>query len=263
MGIVPVPKNGLSDPTAVLQEIPVVKNADLAGNGSLGFTIDRPRNRVVVAIADVIGNKYSAVAAYDLKTWNRLFLTQLSGSGDKTMADDVAVDAQGNAYITDVKMSRIWKVGVNGEFLSNISSPLFTPKEWYKNLFTLNGIAYHPNGYLIVAHTITGNLFKIDINNGDHVVKLVKMIGDSLSFTDGIELLSPNKLIVTGNPKISLVGSHDDWETATILDKAPVVRHRLATATTVKDGKVYINHLFGMGYPKKKHVLAEALFSSK
>lgn len=81
MGIVPVPKNGLSDPTAVLQEIPVVNDADLAGNGSLGFTIDRPRNRVVVAIGDAIGNKYSAVAAYDLNTWNRLFLTQLSGSG--------------------------------------------------------------------------------------------------------------------------------------------------------------------------------------
>ncbi|KAJ9547737.1 hypothetical protein OSB04_020280 [Centaurea solstitialis] len=37
--------------------------------------------------------------------------------------------------------------------------------------------------------------------------------------------------------------------------------HRMATAAMVKDGKVYINHALGMGYPKKKHVFVEAVFS--
>lgn len=176
------------------------------------------------------------------------------------MADDVAVDAEGNAYITDVNKGKIWKVGVTGEYLSEIESPLFSPTVWYHNLITLNGILYHPKGYLLVSHTTTGNLFKVDIMNNNEV-KLVKMIGKNLSFTDGLELLSPNKLVVTGNPRISLVRSDDDWDTATVLEKAPVVKHRLATAVTVKDGKVYISHLFGMGYPKKNHVLAEAVFS--
>ncbi|KAK9050715.1 hypothetical protein SSX86_030315 [Deinandra increscens subsp. villosa] len=58
-----------------------VLNTDAVGNGTCGVFIDRPRNRVVVAIADVFGNTYSAVAAYDLDSWKRLFFTQLSSSG--------------------------------------------------------------------------------------------------------------------------------------------------------------------------------------
>ncbi|KAM7495797.1 hypothetical protein LguiA_020211 [Lonicera macranthoides] len=259
LGQISVPED--ESPGSVLKEIPVVKDVDLAGNASLGLIIDRPRNRVLVAVGDVFGNRYSALAAYDFTSWKRLFLTQLSGSGpEKTFADDVAVDAEGNAYVTDVKGSKIWKVGPTGEYLDTITSPLFTPKEWYKNLFALNGIVYHPNGYLLVIHTFTGNLFKINMK--DNEIKLVKLPDGPLSFGDGLELLSSTKLLVAGNPATRLVESTDDWESARVVGKSPGLSHRIATATTVKDGKVYVNHLFGMGYPKKKHVLVEAVFSS-
>ncbi|KVH94495.1 uncharacterized protein LOC112518246 [Cynara cardunculus var. scolymus] len=259
LGVLPLPDE--DDRTgAVLQEIVVVKNTDAIGNGSCGLFIDRPRNRVVVAIADVLGNTYSAVAAYDLDSWKRLFFTHLSFSDDgKTFADDVTVDAEGNTYVTDAKGTKIWKVGLNGELLSVIKSPLFHAKEWYKDLVTLNGIVYHPNGYLIVAHTLTGYLFKVEINK-DNQVSVVK-IDDSLAIADGLELLSPTKLVVAGANGVKLVESNDDWETAAIVGRSPVLKHRLVTASTVKDGKVYINHAIGMGYPKKKHVLVEAVFS--
>lgn len=77
IGAVTVPED--HSPGAVLEESVVVRDSDLAGNASLGLAIDRPRNRVIVAVGDVIGNRYSAVAAYDLSTWQRLFLTKLSG----------------------------------------------------------------------------------------------------------------------------------------------------------------------------------------
>ncbi|GMI76021.1 hypothetical protein like AT2G16760 [Hibiscus trionum] len=247
-------------PGVVLQEKTVVKDFDLAGNSSLGIAVDRPRNRLLVVIADVLRNRYSALAAYDLSTWNRLFLTQLSGPSDeKSFADDVAVDADGNAYVTDAKASKIWKVGANGEFLSVIRNPLFTPKEWYKSLVALNGIVYHPDGYLIVIHTFSGNLFKIDLNKGDEV-KLIEVDGGSLVFGDGLELISPTKLVVAGNPSGRLVESSDGWETASVVAKFKGPVHRLATAATVKDGKVYLSHLVGMGYPKKTHALVEAVF---
>ncbi|KAK9281902.1 hypothetical protein L1049_004810 [Liquidambar formosana] len=211
VGQIHVPDN--HSPETELQEIPLVKDADLAGNASLGLVVDEPRNRVLVVIADVIGNRYSALAAYDLSTWKRLFLSQLSGPGDgKSFADDVAVDPEGNAYVTDAKGSQIWKVGVDGKFLSIIKSPLFTPKEWYKNLVGLNGIVYHPDGYLLVIHTFSGNLYKVELEEGGEV-KLIKVEG-SLIFGDGIELLSPTKLVVAGNPSGRLVESSDGWETA-------------------------------------------------
>ncbi|KAM1953615.1 hypothetical protein ACFX15_007932 [Malus domestica] len=65
------------DPDAVLVEVPMVKHVDLAGNYSLGLAIDGPRNRPLVAIADVVkGNRYGALAAFDLSTWERVFLTK-------------------------------------------------------------------------------------------------------------------------------------------------------------------------------------------
>jgi sugar lactone lactonase YvrE len=246
-----------------LDEVTVVNDVDLAGNSSLGIVVDRSRNRLLVVSADVIWNRYSALAAYDLSTWKRLFLTQLSAPSDgKAFADDVAVDTEGNAYVTDAKNSKIWKVGPTGELLSIISNPLFTPKEWYKNLVALNGIVYHPNGYLLVIHTFSGNLYKIDISKDtdNYEVSLVKVTGGSLVLGDGLEWLSPDKLVVAGNPSARLVESSNGWETASVVAKFVGPRHRLLTAATVKDGKVYLNHLLGMGYPKKKHAIVEAVF---
>ncbi|XP_019160218.1 PREDICTED: uncharacterized protein LOC109156814 [Ipomoea nil] len=266
VGQIPVPLDHDGSAGSVLQETPLVKEVDLSGNASLGLAIDRRRNRVLVAVADVFGNRYSALAAYDLSTWKRIFLTKLSGPEDeKSLADDVAVDEEGNAYITDVKASKIWKVGPEGELQDTIRSPLFTPKEWYNNMvrLALNGIVYHPNGYLLVVHTLSGNLYKVQTSKGNKV-EIVNVVGGPLRFGDGLELLSPDKLVVAGN-KFSptrLVESCDDWESARIVGKAKGMVHRVSSAATVKDGRVYVSHLLGMGYPRRKHVLVEAVFSA-
>jgi hypothetical protein len=65
--------------SSVLNELVVVKDVDLAGNASLGIVVDRPRNRLLLVTADVLGNLYGGLSAYDLSTWQRLFLTHLSG----------------------------------------------------------------------------------------------------------------------------------------------------------------------------------------
>ncbi|CAH9081484.1 unnamed protein product [Cuscuta europaea] len=249
--------------SSVLLETPVVKDADLYGNASLGLAIDRHRNRLLVAVSDVFGNRYSALAAYDLSTWNRLFVTQLGGpESEKSFADDVAVDGEGNAYVTDTRGNKIWKVGADGALKHIIRSPLFTPKEWYKNLVGLNGIVHHPNGYLLVVHTFSGNLYKVKpLAKGDEVTIVPVGEGGSLIFGDGMELVSSDKLVVAGNPT-RLVESSDDWGSARVVGKFSGPIHRLSTAATVKDGRVYISHMIGMGYPHTKHMLIEAEFSA-
>lgn len=141
-----------------------------------------------------------------------------------------------------------------------INSPLFIPKQWYKNLVGLNGIVYHPDGYLLVIHTFSGNLYKIDLVKGEEV-KLINVTGGSLMLGDGLELLSPTKLVVAGNPAGRLVESTDGWETASLVSTCSGLKHRLATSATVKNGRVYLSHMIGIGYPKKKHALVEAVFS--
>lgn len=79
VGQISVPENEKELQGRVLEEVRLVKETQLGGNASVGLTIDRNRNRVLVVNADVLGNRYGALVAYDLSTWNRLFLTQLSG----------------------------------------------------------------------------------------------------------------------------------------------------------------------------------------
>lgn len=79
LGQIPVPRNHST--SSVLEEIPIVKDVDQGRNASIGITIDRPRNRILVAIGDAFGSRYSGLAAYELNTWKRLFLTHLSASG--------------------------------------------------------------------------------------------------------------------------------------------------------------------------------------
>ncbi|GAB2254463.1 hypothetical protein Droror1_Dr00022272 [Drosera rotundifolia] len=248
----------------VLEEVTVVKDADVSGNASVGIEVDAVRKRVVVVYVDLIGRGFGAVAAYDLGTWERLFLTRLAGPGDeKSMADDVAIDEEGNAYVTDCLSNKIWKVGVDGKLLSTIRSPLFTHNAWYKDLIGLNGIVYHPDGFLLVIHTVTGDLYKIVLKKDeDEELKLVKIVQGSLRLGDGIALVTSTKLVVAGNPSGRLVESTDGWETAAVVGKFSGPLHRLATTAVVKDGKVYLSHLIGVGYPKTKHALVEAVFST-
>ncbi|XP_008813377.1 uncharacterized protein LOC103724030 [Phoenix dactylifera] len=255
---IPVPEAAEAGP---LEERTVVADGDVAGNASLGIAVDRARRRLLVVYADARRFRFSAVAAYDLDSWDRLFLARLSGPGDEdSFADDVAVDEEGNAYVTDAKANKIWKVGLNGELLSVIRSEVFIQrKEWYYNFVGLNGIVYHPNGYLLVIHTASGYLFKMDPVKEE--VSVVKVAG-SLLMGDGMDFLSPTKLVIAGSLSTKLVESSDDWKTAKVIEKYVGPLHRIASSATVKDGKVYLNHLLGGGLAKTTHVIAEAVFTS-
>ncbi|XP_028555246.1 uncharacterized protein LOC110108320 [Dendrobium catenatum] len=179
---------------------------------------------------------------------------------EPSYADDVAVDDDGNAYVTDTKANKIWKVGSNGELLSIIRNNIFVQKkEWYRNFVGLNGIVYHQNGYLLVIHTAGGYLFKVDIKTED--VRVVQVTG-SLLLGDGLELLSPTKLVVAGTPSARILESFDDWNTATVTERFIGPLHRIATSATVKEGKVYLNHLLGLGVTRRTHVITAADFTA-
>ncbi|XP_062211014.1 uncharacterized protein LOC133912347 [Phragmites australis] len=238
----------------------VVADPDAAGRVALGLAIDAPRRRVLVVYADRPPRfGYAALGAYELGSWRRLFLTRLEAPGESTFADDVAADEDGNAYVTDARGSKIWKVSPGGELLGVIKNATFVQRPGPLNNFVgLNGIVYHPNGYLLIVHTSGGDLFKVDPKT--ETVHVVKVQG-SLKRGDGLELLSPTRLAVAGMPS-RLVESSDDWETASVTGRYVGPIHRIGASVTVKDGDVYVNHILGFGLGKKKtHVIARAVFS--
>ncbi|CAN6320246.1 unnamed protein product [Urochloa humidicola] len=242
------------------EERVVLADPDAAGRVALGLAVDAPRRRLLLVYADRMPRfGYAALGAYELGSWRRIFLTRLDVPGESTFPDDVASDEDGNAYVTDATGNKIWKVGPDGALLSIIKNATFTQRPGTAhNLIGLNGIVFHPNGYLLTVHTTGGDLFKVDPKT--ETVSVVKVQG-SLKRGDGLELLSATRLVVAGMPS-RLVESSDDWETASVTGQYVGPIHRVPSSATVKDGDVYINHIFGFGLGKKKtHVLARAVFS--
>jgi hypothetical protein len=103
--------------------------------------------------------------------------------------------------------------------------------------FGLNGIVYHPNGYLIVANTGAGRLYKVDLNNGNAVSEVG---GISSLPGDGLTLVGTTDLyVVTGSgSRVALVRSNDNFATASVVDTDDT-GYSMATTSTYVNGGVY------------------------
>eukprot|EP00249_Psilotum_nudum_P025195 c29444_g1_i1 orf=841-1824(+) len=248
------------DNTTKLVEKKLVTDMDCGGNSTLGLTLDVQRHRVLTTIADVVGKKYSALAAYDTRTWQRLFLTKLAGPEELSLAEDVTVDPNGTAYVTDAKGNAIWKVSEDGRatLLTNDSLLQSQPNKLPLKIMGLTGIQYHPDGYLLVVHSWSGTLFKVNLDNS--VVTVIKT-SQPLVLAAGMVLISKDRLVVAGIPGARLVRTDDSWQTATVTHQYVGLLHRFPTAATVKDGKVYVNHLLGIGFKVRSFSIREATFT--
>jgi sugar lactone lactonase YvrE len=175
-----------------------------------------------------------------------------------SFANDVAVDGQGNAYVTDTASARIWKVTPDGSqsFLLT-DSPLLQAPSLSAALPTLNGIVYHPDGYLLVGHSSGGALYKVSLDGAS--IRSVKLTG-SIAMVDGMALLSSEKLVLTSCFGTKLVATTDAWETAEITHKYFGPLHRLGTTVFVKEGKPFTSFGFGFGVRDVGHTIREAVF---
>lgn len=104
--------------TAVIDTL--ISDPSLPANSCfLGVTVDPLRNRILAVVHSHSPlSSFNGLAAYDLRSRHRLFLTPLSdpySTNTASGANDVAVDPDGNAYVTNSASNFIWKVNPEGE----------------------------------------------------------------------------------------------------------------------------------------------------
>ncbi|GAA4465828.1 SMP-30/gluconolactonase/LRE family protein [Nibrella saemangeumensis] len=145
--------------------------------------------------------------------------------------NDVAVDAQGNAYVTDSFSPVVYKVTSAGQ-----PSILATDPRFGGAGFNLNGIVYHPNGYLIVAKSSEGKLFKIDLMNGNAISEVTGF--PALTGADGMVWANGDLYVVNGRTRVTQLRSSDNWSTATVI-KTDQTGYADATTNTAVNGQVY------------------------
>jgi len=214
---------------------------------TVGIEIDEENNRLLVAnsSADAFGGGPGAamLASYDLETGERVYLVDLAAlfESPTNFANDVAVDDEGNAYVTNSFAPVLYKVTPEGD-----ASILIEDEQLRGPFIGTNGIVFHPDGYLLVTNTGTQSLLKVTL--GDEVtITPVEM--DMPFGADGMILAEDGTLYAVANltpttQSILSVVSEDDWETATVTDLGATT-DAATTITLVGDKPYYINAYLG------------------
>lgn len=213
---------------------------------TFGIRVDDAHNRLWVVVGDVgasehsspaTTNKLSAVAAYNPQTGERLGFYDLTTlKGGAHLANDVAFDGDGNAYITDSYAAVIYRISNTGSVSIFAETPLFRTGEG----FGLNGIVCHPDGYLLVGTHNTGEIFKISIDDPSKVEQV--KFTEPLMGADGITLVDGNHLAVTVNSGVGRVislASEDGWISAKVVKTEQSVS-TFPTSATVSGKDVWV-----------------------
>ncbi len=161
---------------------------------SIGIHIDAARGRLLVANSDVAsfqgGDGHAMLGAYDLETGERLFMADLGGSIDDSgthFANDMTVGPDGTVYVTDSLTPVVYAVSTSGAVSVLVRDGVLA------NGGFLNGIEYHPNGYLLAADSDARGLIRIDLTPEPAITR----IETAEPFDgDGLTLLPDGRLVV-------------------------------------------------------------------
>lgn len=219
---------------------------------ALGISIDIARDRLLVVTSDIGSSirsyskgpkKLASVAFFELSSGKFIRSVDLGGlilDGDH-LANGITVDTIGNIYVTDSFSPVIYKIDTKGQ------PSIFLESDKFKgDGINLNGIVFHPDGYLLTVKKSDGVLFKVPVDNPEGFSEIQsqrKFIGG-----DGLILVNENDLIVVANRASGIttetvfsITTNDGWKSAKVIDEIKFGDVYLTTGAIRKD-KIYVIH---------------------
>ena len=173
---------------------------------TLGVHVDALRNRVLAVTADGVG-------IFDLRTGRTLHLVKVG-----LRPNDLAIDWFGNAYVTDPGSDTIFRVSLDGTVKPQVSDPRLGDPS-----FGLNGIVWHPAGYLLTVRYLDGKLMRISLrDNSVSEVRLAEPItgGDGMSLRpDGRLVVVTNGFGAPGKDAVTVLRPGGMWTSATVVSR--------------------------------------------
>lgn len=224
---------------------------------SVGIELDPARDRVLVCNSDggageksskETTGKVAALAVFQLSTGKLTNYVDLAkGKEGGRFCNDIAIDKDGTAYITDSFSPVIYKVDANYNASELINDETFTGPA-----FNLNGIVVKDN-YLLVDKMNSGQLFKVPLDDPKSFSEV--KLPEKLEGADGMLWAPDGSLIViaNNNAHVGVPGatnplnavlrltSDDNWGTAMIKGKAST-GDVFATTGTLRNGQIYVTH---------------------
>lgn len=226
---------------------PFIQDPDL--KSSVGIEVDEERNRLLVANSDAAvfqgeSAGQAKLGIYNLDTGERIAMVDMGALGPEGakahFANDITVGNDGSVYVTDSFARAVFKVDP-----ANTPS-VFVPNSW-ANLeqHMLNGLVYHPSGYLLVGESTQGKIYAISETDPGDISEVT--LPEPVTGVDGI-VWGPNGdlLVVRNDDSLRVVAlrTADEWESATVASVATFGTQ--ATTAAVAGDAVYVVHpLFG------------------
>lgn len=211
---------------------------------AIGIHIDRRDDRLLVANSDLAAIQgesrgLAKLGIYDLASGERLLMVDLGGlrPEGRHFANDVTVGPDGTAYVTDSFTPVIYQVSPEGQV-----SVLVEDARLGAEGFGLNGIDYHPDGYLLAAVAGRRTLVRVPL---DAPADLREVELSEPFAADGLVLREDGDLVAVattgrgesaGNETL-LLRSDDGWSSARIAGRAPAPG---ATTAAVRDDAIYV-----------------------
>ena len=217
-------------------------HVDSSLKSTYGMKVHPDGKRLFVCVGDANYSKFTSpdtrrkmarLISIDLATGRRLSDVDVSGLvPGKHFPNDITFDDKGNTYMTDSYAHAIYKITADGK-----ASVFAKDKQFETEGIGINGIVYHPGGFLLVDNSNTGRIYKVDINNPQNVQK----VGIDQYFLggDGLLLNDNNKLTIVvngGNDKIFQLTTEDNWQTAKLSATTLIVDRFTYPATAALSG---------------------------
>ncbi len=221
-----------------------------------GLQIDYERNRLLVAgfngmelmDKDPATKGTAFLRVYDLETGvieQDINLSYLVPDAAMYFANDIAVDNDGNAYVSDWYAGVVYKVDLEGNasvFWSNKTGIPSGP----------NGLDFHKDGYLLVSILTVNDkglysdfgLVKIPVDDSE-LAKIVEFSNSGYAGFDGMVLKTNGNVIgvtnngtTPGGNMLIEISSKNNWETAEVIYSKAI--NASTTVAVTPDNKKYV-----------------------
>lgn len=181
--------------------------------------------------------KAARVIGIDIKTGKKIKDIDLEKLyAGQHFINDLTIDPTGNIYATDSYSPVIYKIDSAGNATVFAESPLFKAKD-----IGLNGIAWHPDGFLLTVNNGNGTILKVDIKNPQRITTIQTTC--FFPGADGLLLNDRKQLLLVQNKgvdKVFLLSSPDGWKTAAVMASTSTEdRFQNPTTSTFAAQKVY------------------------
>ncbi|MVM32472.1 gluconolaconase [Spirosoma sp. HMF4905] len=220
-----------------------VLHADSSLKSTYGLKIHPDGKRLFACVGDANYSKFTSadtrrkmirLISVDLTSGKRLSDVDLSGLvPGKHFPNDLTFDPTGTIYMTDSFAHAIYKITPDGQ-----ASVLAKDKKFETQGIGLNGIVYHPSGFLLVDNSNTGQLYKVPISNPQNVQKVA--IDQYFLGADGLLLSGNNRLTMVvngGNDKVFQITTEDNWQSAQLASTTLIADRFTYPSTATRNGK--------------------------